>query len=94
MPLKSRVYLLTSKPLDVILNVDVKHHTGGKLINLHFDENGLLPAGEYPMSLDDLEQSILARGQDILTKLEGQGVSVFKKDYWNGKVMDEEGFAV
>lgn len=64
MPLKSRVYLLTSKPLDVILNVDVKYHTGGKLINLHFDENGLLPAGEYPMSLDDLEQSILVTGEE------------------------------
>lgn len=37
-------------------------YTGGMLINLQFDDDGRLPPGEYPMTLDELERSILVTG--------------------------------
>lgn len=47
-----------------MLNVYVKLNTGGILINLQFNDEGLLPPGEYPMTLEQLEQSILVTGDE------------------------------
>lgn len=37
-------------------------YNGGMLINLQFDDEGRLPPGEYSMTLDELERSILVTG--------------------------------
>lgn len=47
-----------------ILNAYVKFHTGGEQINLQFDEDGRLPPGDYLLTLDELERSILVTGDE------------------------------
>lgn len=55
---------MTSIATNVILNIGVKSYTEGVLINLRFDDEGRLPPGDYPLTLDELERSVLVIGDE------------------------------